>query len=82
MVATKTVELESFKELNDWAKEHNMPKEEMDKRAVKICLDCKDYPRCANLRNKDWCYIAASAAIVEWAQETLDTELVRAGGTI
>lgn len=66
---TRRLLLGSFKELLEWSESAGMTKRELDERAVKICLSCSDYSRCANLTVKDWCYGACVSSILSWAEE-------------
>lgn len=70
-----TVKLGGYADLIKWAKENQMPRDELDKRSVVICLGCEDWERCGNLRMKDWCYMASTPAILSWAEEVKKVEL-------
>ena len=59
----------TFAELLTWSKEQGMTEDELNERAIKICFKCGDYDRCANLRERDWCYVACGGAINSWKEE-------------
>jgi len=59
------VEVDSFKALVAWSKDHNMPEEAMDQ-AETCCDKCPNV--CGNRKSRDWCEQAASHAIINWAE--------------
>jgi len=63
----EAVELIGFQGLMLWSKAHSMPAEAWDKAGV-YCITCPTGSTCANRFNKDWCDVASTYTITEWAK--------------